>query len=250
MQQNNGKRTGIWLTVVLHLLLAAVLLLTGLSYVPALRNNIMEIEIELQEERPPTPLRVIAEEGTPPRAPEPVPGKTPELVQQAVVPQEIQGMQRTMESTPGETGDVPVHDPEPPAINERALFRSRDADTTQGEQTGLQTGTERKAGDLQGNTQTGNPLGLPTAQLAGRTIVGKLPLPEYSENLAGRVVVRILVDTYGNVTSATPGIEGTTVQNKTLWEAARKAALQARFNVSGSAPAVQEGKITYIFSLK
>jgi len=226
------------------------LLLTGLSYVPALRNNIMEIEIELQEERPPTPLRVIAEEGTPPRAQEPVPDKAPELVQQAVVPQEIQGMQRTMESTPGETGDVPVHDPEPPAINERALFRSRDADTTQGEQTGLQTGTERKAGDPQGNTQTGNPLGLPTAQLAGRSIVGKLPLPEYSENLAGRVVVRILVDTYGNVTSATPGIEGTTVQNKTLWEAARKAALQARFNVSGSAPAVQEGKITYIFSLK
>jgi len=63
-------------------------------------------------------------------------------------------------------------------------------------------------------------------------------------------VVRILVDSYGNVTSASPGIEGTTVQNRILWEAARKAALQARFNVSGSAPAIQEGRITYVFTLK
>ena len=96
----------------------------------------------------------------------------------------------------------------------------------------------------------GDPSGQPTAQLEGRTVVGKLPLPEYAENLSGRVVVRILVDTYGTVTSATPGLEGTTVQNRTLWEAARKAALQARFNVSGTAPVVQEGKITYVFTLK
>ena len=64
------------------------------------------------------------------------------------------------------------------------------------------------------------------------------------------MVVRILVDNYGKVTSATPGIEGTTVQNRTLWNAARKAALEARFNVSGSAPALQEGKITYVFTLR
>lgn len=62
--------------------------------------------------------------------------------------------------------------------------------------------------------------------------------------------VKIRVDTYGQVTSAIPGIEGTTVQNRTLWEAARKAAMEARFNVSGSAPAIQEGRITYIFTLK
>jgi len=250
MQQNKGKRTGIWLTVGLHLLLSVVLLLNGLHYVPPLRNNLMEIEIELEEELPPLPLTIIAEQGTAPRSPEPVPDKAPELVQQAIVPEEIQGKQRTEESTPEETGDVEVHDPEPPVINERALYRSRDVDTLAGEQTGLHTGTDRQAGDPAGNTFTGNPLGQPTAQLEGRSIVGKLPLPEYTQNLAGRVVVRILVDTYGNVTSATPGIEGTTVQNKVLWEAAKKAALQARFNISGSAPAVQEGKITNIFSLR
>jgi len=250
MQQNKGKNTGIWLTAGVHLLLAVVLLLIGLEYVPYLPDTLLEIEFELEEERQPLPLKIIAEQGSEPRSPQPVPERPPELVQQAVVPEETPGTQRTGESTPAETGDVEVSDPEPPVINERALYRSRDADTTEGEQTGLLTGEERKAGDPAGNTQAGNPLGQPTAQLAGRSIVGKLPLPEYSENLAGRVVVRILVDTYGNVTSATPGIEGTTVQNKVLWDAARKAALQARFNISGSAAAVQEGKITYVFSLK
>jgi hypothetical protein len=167
-----------------------------------------------------------------------------------MVPEQIEGTQRTEESTPGKTGDVAVTDPEPPVINKRALYRSRDVDTLAGEQTGLRVGQNRQAGDPAGNTQSGNPLGQPTAQLEGRTVIGKLPLPEYSENLAGKVVVRILVDSYGNVTSATAGIEGTTVQNKILWEATKKAARQARFNVSGSAPAIQEGKITYIFTLK
>ena len=37
---------------------------------------------------------------------------------------------------------------------------------------------------------------------------------------------------------------------KQLWEAAKKAAYQAVFNVSSDAPTVQEGTITYIFKLK
>ena len=80
--------------------------------------------------------------------------------------------------------------------------------------------------------------------------MGNLPLPEYSVQNAGTVVVRIMVDQYGTVTSAVPGARGTTVQDATLWEAARKAALKAKFNVSASAPAVQEGTITYVFTLR
>lgn len=250
MEQYSGNKTGICLTAGLHLLLAAVLLFAGINYSPPEHDNRLQIEILIEEERPPVPVRIIAEQGSSPRSPRPVPEREPELVQQAVVPEQIEGTQRTTESTPKETGDVPVKDPEPPVINERALYRSRDIDTLAGEQTGLNVDQKRQAGDPAGNTPIGNPLGQPTAQLEGRTVVGKLPLPEYRENLAGKVVVRILVDSYGNVTSASPGIEGTTVQNRILWEAARKAALQARFNVSGSAPAIQEGRITYVFTLK
>ena len=49
---------------------------------------------------------------------------------------------------------------------------------------------------------------------------------------------------------ATPGVSGTTVQDKTLWEAAKEAALKAQFNVSSTAAVVQEGTITYVFKLK
>jgi hypothetical protein len=45
------------------------------------------------------------------------------------------------------------------------------------------------------------------------------------------------------------GAEGTTVTDKTLWQAARKAALGAHFNMSADAPVLQEGTITYIFKL-
>jgi hypothetical protein len=52
------------------------------------------------------------------------------------------------------------------------------------------------------------------------------------------------------VTEAIPGAEGTTVTDKTLWNAARSAALKAHFNQSANAPALQTGTITYIFKLK
>ena len=60
----------------------------------------------------------------------------------------------------------------------------------------------------------------------------------------------VVVDQYGTVINAIPGVKGTTVQDATLWEAARKAALEAKFNISQSAPAVQEGTISYVFTLK
>jgi TonB family protein len=82
-------------------------------------------------------------------------------------------------------------------------------------------------------------------------LLGFLPLPEYNvSNVGGTVVVWIRVDQYGTVTNADVLLTGTTVQNSTLWEAARKAALKAKFNVSSAAPVVQEGTITYEFRLK
>ena len=59
--------------------------------------------------------------------------------------------------------------------------------------------------------------------------------------------IDLIVDQYGKVTNAIPGAAGTTVQDKQLWEAAKKAAYQAVFNISSDAPTVQEGTITYIF---
>ncbi|PKP04377.1 MAG: hypothetical protein CVU11_04950 [Bacteroidetes bacterium HGW-Bacteroidetes-6] len=61
------------------------------------------------------------------------------------------------------------------------------------------------------------------------------------------MVVTIWVDKQGNVTRAEPGAIGTTVSNPTLWNAAKTAALQAKFDVNNDAPEVQKGTITYNF---
>lgn len=89
----------------------------------------------------------------------------------------------------------------------------------------------------------------PNARLAGRTVNGTLPKPTYDVQASGKVVVEIWVDAYGNVQKAVSGVEGTTVSDRNLWQAARKAALGAHFNMSADAPALQKGTITYVFGM-
>lgn len=92
--------------------------------------------------------------------------------------------------------------------------------------------------------------GSTNAHVKGRNVVGSLPRPSYNSQATGEVVVQVKVDQYGNVTEAIAGAEGTSVTDKTLWTAARNAALKAHFNMDASAPAVQSGTITYIFKMK
>ena len=105
-------------------------------------------------------------------------------------------------------------------------------------------------GYMDGNTPKGRTEGTANAHVQGRNVEGTLPKPSYESQLEGTVVVQVKVDQYGTVTEAIPGAEGTTVTDKTLWNAARNAALKAHFNQSANAPALQTGTITYIFKLK
>ena len=150
-------------------------------------------------------------------------------------------------------GDVDIKQPEPEKeINRRALFHAADNKTqkdTVAPQVADRVSDALKAGHAQGNTKTGETSGQPNAKLAGRSVNGTLPRPAYSVQNSGTVVVKIWVDNYGTVQKAVAGAEGTTVSDKELWQAARKAALGAHFNMSADAPAMQEGTITYIFKL-
>jgi TonB family protein len=82
--------------------------------------------------------------------------------------------------------------------------------------------------------------------LAGRTATST-PKPNYPGREDGVVVVKITVDNNGRVTVAEPGQRGSTTMNPQLLDAAKRAALQARFNVDQNAPAFQTGTITYRF---
>jgi TonB family protein len=88
-----------------------------------------------------------------------------------------------------------------------------------------------------------------SCSLAGRTATST-PKPNYPGREDGTVVVKITVDKSGRVTAAEPGQRGTTTMNPDLHDAARRAALQAKFNVDENAPALQTGTITYRFIIQ
>lgn len=113
---------------------------------------------------------------------------------------------------------------------------------------GVPTGDPNASNYGQGGSGSGNQGSGVSFSLSGRSAM-LLPKPKYPGNDAGIVVVRITVDSSGNVTSAEAGVRGTTIANQSFLNEARQAALKAKFNVDSSAPAVQQGTITYRFVL-
>ncbi len=246
-EEHRAKFIGAAMAAGFHIVAISLFFTTGFKviYPPPQETGIL-IDLELE---PPKPIEVLS--GHEPRVENPNPLEDVRLVQRSESPLEGNRSNRGAETTMGERGDVEQFEPpRPNPIDRRALFPSASNADSTAPQVARESSGEMTAGHAQGNTRTGSVEGEPQARLAGRSVMGSLPEPEYTVNLAGRVVVRISVDQYGTVVSATPGITGTTVQDKTLWEAARKAALKAKFNLSSSAPAVQEGTITYIFKLR
>lgn len=251
-QMRRSRRTGVALTVFLHIVLVGCCFVTGFTYLdpPPPEKEMILIDFEQPEIEKPKQVM----DGTSPRTEDPDMTKPLNLVQQSEAPKEGSKSNEAPESVVDDFGDVDVKDPEPKKeINRKALFRATDNKTnkdTLAAQTAREVSDALKAGHAKGNTRIGETSGEPNAKVQGRSVVGTLPSPSYNVQASGKVVVKIWVDNYGNVQKAVAGAEGTTVSDQTLWQAARKAALDAHFNLSADAPALQEGTITYIFNLK
>lgn len=243
-----GRKIGLVMTLMVHASLFLIFFNTGftLIYPPPAEKGIL-IEFEEIEVKP-----IEVKAGNEPRAKKADPQNEIRLVQksegQAIGTKSNKGQETTM----GPDGDVEKYEPpRKKPIDQRALFSSANNKTdTLAPQTSDRISKALQAGHPDGNTRVGDIQGEPSARLQGRNVMGALPFPTYTVNKAGKVVVKIMVDQYGKVTNAIPGVEGSTVQDKTLWEAARQAALKAQFNVSSSAAVIQEGTITYVFKLQ
>ena len=250
-QESRSRVTGAALTVLLHIALVICCFLTGFTYLNPPPPEQEQILIEFDDPEIQKPKQTW--NGTRPRAVQPDPTKEINLVQKSEAQNQGTKSNEAPEATVGPDGDVEVPEPErKKEIDRRALFSAADNKTqkdTLAPQTARDPGDKLKAGHAEGNTKTGETSGEPNAKLAGRTVNGTLPRPSYAVQKDGIVVVEIWVDNYGNVQKALAGAEGTTVTDKTLWQAARKAALGAHFNMSADAPALQKGTITYIFKL-
>lgn len=251
-QEKLSRMSGGILTVVIHLAMIACFFVTGFTYLDPPPPEKTPILIDFTESEIEKPKQIW--NGSKPKVEQPDPAEPVNLVQQSEAQLEGTRSNEAPEATVDESGDVET--PEPPRekpINRRALFHAADNNTvkdTLAPQTAREPSDALKAGHASGNTRTGETAGEPNAKLAGRSVNGTLPRPYYGVQASGKVVVRIWVNQYGDVEKAQPGIEGTTATDKRLWEAARKAAMGAHFNMDATAPALQEGTITYIFNLR
>lgn len=255
MQDNSSGRSkviGIALTVIFHVAVVVLFLGSGLTaQTPPQEEKSILIDFDEPQPDPPKPIEIAA--GVEPKSPNPNPDEEIKLIQHSEAQNIGTKLNQAQEATVGDDGDVEIKEPpRKKEINKRALFSAADNDSkdTLAAQTSDRVTNALAAGHPQGNTTHGATDGEPSAKVAGRSTVGSLPLPNYSVQKSGRVVVKITVNREGKVTTAIPGYQGTTVTDKTLWESAKNAALKAIFNVNQSAPVSQEGTITYIFTLK
>ena len=150
----------------------------------------------------------------------------------------------------------PAPQPNPPVekpreVNKKALFPGRsDSRSTSEGVSGGDGNQGNPAGSPAGDhAGTGSGTSGVSYSLQGRSLVGDLPKPEYAAREEGRVVIEIKVDQQGRVVGAAFRSVGSTTTNSVLVDAARRAALQARFNVDENAPFPQVGTIVYLFRM-
>ena len=235
---------GFLVTLGVHALVLAVCLSVGLTYLDPPPPERTSLLIEFED----------LEENVKPKAEQIDKEKEVELVQKSESPYAEPRPNQTSATKPDAHGDVDVPTPEvkEPKLDPRASFpgMSQQDNSATTPHTSAEATPEFKAGQSDGNTREGKTEGSANAHVKGRSVLGTLPRPGYNSQVEGIVVVQVKVDQYGNVTEAIPGVEGTTVTDKTLWNAARSAALKAHFNQSADAPVLQVGTITYKFKLQ
>ncbi|MCQ2177177.1 MAG: energy transducer TonB [Bacteroidales bacterium] len=251
-RERNAVVSGLVLTVVLHICVILLVSFNGLTYLyPPPQETSMLIDFDQSEE-------IIQEivRGKEPRSEEVDLSRPVELVQRSESPVAQVKENLTPATKPDAFGDVETPEPErkeEPKLDPRATFpgmAKKDTSIT-AEHSANDQSLSYKAGQPAGNTSKGSTDDKPNAHLEGRSVdKAGLKRPVYNIQESGTVVVSIWVDQYGNVQKATPGAAGTTVTNKTLWAAARNAAMETHFTQSADAPALQEGTITYVFKLK
>lgn len=252
-REKDANVTGLVVTAVVHVAAAIVCLLFGLTYLyppPPELSFLVDFteEMEVVEEK-----YMPADNGLEAQAENVDPENEVEMVQRAESPYQSTTPNTTPATKPDTHGDVETPQPETPAtLDPRASFPGMSSNnSTATTPHGAENPSDGfHAGQPDGNTTTGKTEGTASAQLKGRSVQGSLHTPHYEAQAEGTVVVSIKVDQYGKVLEANPGAPGTTVTDATLWNAARNAAMKTSFNSSASAPAIQEGTITYIFKLK
>ena len=249
-QEKISTAVGISVAVALHISFVCLGVTGGMKYMyPPPEEESLLLDFSDYEAEIPGNIRV----GREPMAEDADPEREVELIQQSKAQLEGESLNEAKEAVLDDFGDVETEQPpREPEIDRRTLFpaaRNKTEKDTLAPQVADKKSDSLKPGHAEGNTDTGETNGKPNARLEGRSVLGTLEEPKYLTQTSGTIVVEILVDRNGNVKSVNPGGKGTTIMDRDLWEAVKKVALKAHFNVKEDAPELQKGTITYVFTL-
>lgn len=249
--EDRSKVTGITLTVLLHAAALCVVSFSGLKYIypPPEESSFLvdytedqEFEMKTFYGREPVGEDVDLE-------------KDVEFVQKSESPNESLAENLTPAAKPDNFGDVETPEPprqEEPKLDPRAAFpgmAKKDTSITS-PHSAREASSDFRAGQATGNAEGAKTEGVANAHLEGRKVnKSTLIKPSNDFQESGKIVMKIWVDNYGNVKQAVVA-DGTTISSTKLIAEARAAAMKAHFDQNIDAPAMQEGTITYIYTLQ
>ncbi len=241
-----ARRAGIAATVLYIVIIALSMWLVKCDNTPTLEEELSQGSILISFGNSDDGAGELPEEQTTPEV-EPPPLPESEAMEEPIAVDESSEIEQP---TPEEVAEEQQEEviERPREVNRRALFPG--TSTTQQEQTQGESKPQGVVGSERGTTDEASELGSGLSgdfSLAGRSLVGSLPIPQYDVQAEARVVINITVDAAGHVTSASVRSNASTTNSSILIDAAREAALKARFSTSESF--VQSGTITYIFKL-
>lgn len=249
--EDRSKVTGITLTVLLHAAALCVVSFSGLKYIypPPEESSFLVDYTEDQE------FEMKTYYGREPEGEDVDLEKDVEFVQKSESPNESLAENLTPAAKPDNFGDVETPEPprpEEPKLDPRAAFpgmAKKDTNVTT-PHTAREASSDFRAGQATGNAEGAKTEGVANAYVEGRNVnKSTLIKPKYDIQESGRIVMKIWVDIYGHVQKAIVA-DGTTISNTKLIAEARAAAMKACFDPNIDAPPLQEGTITYIYTLQ
>ena len=241
-QEAHDRRVGVIVTVVFHILLLILFLYVGLTQPDPLPQE-QGIELAFEDAGGLTggSISTSPAESTPPPAPAVAQPEAPEPVatdeaSDVAVPKAVKPKPRPEPAKP---------QPRKPDPNSLFSPSSAPSSSSSSGQNGggppSSTPGDGGSGNFKGKAFEG--------RLAGR---GLMRGPNLSEKPteAGKVALDIFVDRTGHVTHVAFNLDRSTTTSQTLFNLAKKAALQCTFSPKPDGPAEQKGDMTFIFILE
>lgn len=141
--------------------------------------------------------------------------------------------------------------PATPTINQNALYKGKaNKGTGKGDGTGTTPGNQGSVnGDPLSNNYGEGGSGFGETPIALRRFTN-LVTPQDDGQKTGKIAVRLSINKEGIVINAVPGVKGTTLNDRELWQKCKEAVMGARLNQSENAPDVQVGVVIFNFKVK